>query len=118
MVNFTYDGEGLITLYFILTIAAFVLIPVTYLFWPRTKNEEDERLERLRAVHVRSKWFHKKVQERRKRYSPLFIRSVLMALWAVFLFYCFKASQIEVVKPNWSPYDVLEVSETATKKRN
>ena len=117
MVSFTYDKEGLVTLYFTLTIAGFVLVPLTYSLWPRAKDDEEKRLEKLRKVHVDAKWFHKKAQERRKKTSPVFIKSVLVALWSVFLFYCWKAMQIEVVKPDWSPYEELEIAKDATKKQ-
>ena len=116
MVSFTYDEQGLVTLYFILTVALFTLIPITYKFWPRLVDDEDRRLERLRSIHVDSKWFHKKVQQRRKKTSPLFTKSILIGLWAVFAFYAYKAAQIEVVKPDWDPYAELNIENAAFDK--
>lgn len=116
MVSFTYDSEGLVTLYFILTISGFVLIPVTYAFWPRAKDDEEQRLEKLRQIHVDSKWFHKKVQDRRQKSSPLFVKAILGLLWAIFAMYVYKAMQIEVVRPDWSPYEELAVAKDADKK--
>lgn len=116
MVSFTYDEQGLVSLYFLLTVALFTLIPLTYSWWPRLVDDEDKRLELLRSIHVDSKWFHKKVQQRRKKTSPLFTKSILMGLWAVFAFYAYKAAQIEVVKPDWDPYAELNVANAAFDK--
>ena len=72
MVSFTYDSEGVTTLYFLISVTACVIVPATYYFWPRAKDSEDDRLERLRPVHVRSKWFHKAIESRRTRKGPWF----------------------------------------------
>merc|ERR1719203_2549315 len=111
MVSFTYDEVGATTTYFILSVSGCVLIPFTYLFWPRTRDEEDDRLERLRTIHFRSKWFHQAVEKRRTRKWPYILRAILILLWCVFGYYSYKASQIEVVKPNWDPYIELGIED-------
>jgi len=116
MVSFTYDSDGVITLYFFLSVAFMILVPFTYFLWPRTKNEDDERLEKLRSAHVQSKWFAKEVEKRRNKKSPVYKIVFLLAIWSVFFYYVWQALQIEVVKPSWDPYAELGIEESANKK--
>lgn len=109
MVSFTYDEVGHTTTLFLLSVTGCVLIPFTYLFWPKTHDEEDARLQELRTIHFRSKWFHQAVEKRRTRKWPYILRAILIILWCVFAYYGYQVSQIELVKHDWDPYMELDM---------
>nr|XP_002126467.1 translocation protein SEC63 homolog [Ciona intestinalis] len=114
--QFAYDEKGSTFLYFILSFFAMLLIPLTYLFWPKGVKDEEKRLRTLCPIHGKSKWY-KKVQEalRRKKSKPSFRKWLIVFAWVGFLVLVYKVSNIENDHVEYDPYEVLGVDRDADK---
>nr|CAB3265944.1 translocation protein SEC63 homolog [Phallusia mammillata] len=114
--QFSYDEKGSTFLYFLLSFFAMILIPLTYLMWPKTLKEEEKQIRNQRDIHGKSKWYKKKQEELRRKKSKPSIRKVILVLsWIGFIWLVYKVSSIEHDHVEYNPYEVLGVSEDANK---
>uniref|UniRef100_H2YM46 J domain-containing protein n=1 Tax=Ciona savignyi TaxID=51511 RepID=H2YM46_CIOSA len=114
--QFAYDEKGSTFLYFLLSFFAMLLIPLTYLFWPKGVKDEEKRLRSLCSIHGKSKWY-KKVQEalRRKKSKPSFRKWFIVFAWIGLLLLIYKVSNIENDHVEYDPYEVLGIDREADK---
>ena len=113
--QFKYDEKGATFLYFILTVFVMVLIPLSYLLWPKGNKEEEKRLNKLCRIHGQSRWYKKRQKEEQKKKSKPSFRKLLIVLgWIVFFVLVYKVSNVENDHVEYNPYEVLGVSEEST----
>ena len=114
--QFEYDEKGSTFLYFLLSFFAIVLIPITYLVWPKSLKDEERRLHNLSDIHGKSKWYKKMQDDLQKRIKrPSFRKLFLLFCWIAFIFLAVKVSNIENDFVEYDPYEVLGVDRDASK---
>lgn len=114
--QFTYDEKGSTFLYFLLSVFMMILIPVTYLLWPKSLKEEDKRLRNMSQVHGKSKWYKKLHDELQvKKRKPSFRKLLIFVSWIVLAVLIYKVSHIENEYVEYDPYEVLGVDRSITK---
>ena len=114
--QFIYDEKGSTFLYFLLSFFAMLLIPITYLIWPKSLKDEEKRLQSLCHIHGKSKWYKKTQDEfQKKRKRPSFRKIFLLICWIAFIVLVCKVSTIENDFVEYDPYQVLGVDREASK---
>ncbi|XP_039247558.1 translocation protein SEC63 homolog [Styela clava] len=114
MAQINYDEKGTTFLYFIVSFFAMVLIPATYYLWPKGFKEEEKRLQKLRSIHAKSKWYKKCLEElQKKRKKPSFRKIFIVLAWIGFFILAYKVSMIERDFVEYDPYEVLGIREGA-----
>jgi len=114
--QFIYDEKGSTFLYFLLSFFAMILIPITYLIWPKSLKDEEKRLQSLCHIHGKSKWYKKMQDEfQRKKKRPSFRKIFLLICWVAFVVLVCKVSTIENDFIEYDPYQVLGVDREASK---
>jgi len=113
--QFTYDEKGSTFLYFLLSFFAMLLIPLSYMMWPKTLKDEEKELRNQVPIHGKSKWFkHKQEELRKKKSKPSLRKFILVLAWVGFFWLTYKVSNIENDFVEYNPYEVLGVSEGVT----
>lgn len=113
--QFKYDEKGSTFLYFILSVLVMVLIPVSYMFWPKGFKEEEKRLNGQRNLHGQSKWYKKNQKDLQRKKSKPSMRKILIIVgWIAFFFLLYKISNVEHDHVEYNPYQVLGLDESAT----
>ena len=113
--QFIYDEKGSTFLYFLLSFFAMLLIPITYLIWPKSSKDEEKRIQNLCHIHGKSKWYKKMQDEfQRKKKRPSLRKIFLLFCWIGFIILVAKVSTIENDYVEYDPYHVLGVDREAT----
>lgn len=110
--KFDYDERGDIFAYFVVSFGALILTPITIYKWKGDYDKKEEaRLEELRPVHGRSRWFTAKERKLRSSSSmPLLRRSLILVAWAVLATIAYQASlKHEVTVPDFDPFKIFGI---------
>ncbi|XP_070568773.1 translocation protein SEC63 homolog [Ptychodera flava] len=114
--QFVYDESGGAFLYFVVSVYALVLIPLTYLLWPpKEKKEDPEKLKKLcHCEPCENKRGRLKNKDPRGHVKIKFRKLFLLVAWTVFLVLAYKASQVKTETVEFDPYEVLEIDRGAS----
>lgn len=114
--NLEYAGDFFA--YFVVSIGALILTPITVTKWQGGRNaKEEQRLEKLREKHGESRWFKLKESDSTNVTSSPWLRRLLILIgWFFLAFVAFTAAQnVEVVKVEFDPFDILGVEQSDPK---
>ncbi|XP_055357996.1 translocation protein SEC63 homolog [Paramacrobiotus metropolitanus] len=113
--KFQYDEQGDTFLYFVLAFLLLVLLPSSYMFWPRGEEKDADKQGFKCACdnceHKRSKL---RASQPKKRLKRNFIKIILTIGWILvaFIAYTVATTKREVI--DWNPYEILELEPGAT----
>ncbi|KAK2715577.1 hypothetical protein QYM36_010230 [Artemia franciscana] len=108
--KFQYDESGSTFYYFLLSFLALVLIPLTYFFWPRKKQEDPEKkIKECSCDRCRIKDGLLEKQKPLKNFRQYVIQSILICGWLLLVFVAYKAQQFDYEYANFDPYDILGI---------
>ncbi|XP_077976927.1 translocation protein SEC63 homolog [Glandiceps talaboti] len=114
--QFVYDESGGAFLYFVVSVYALVLIPLTYLIWPsKEKKEDPDKLSKqCHCEPCENKRGRLKNKDPRAHFKVKFRKIFLFAAWIIFIILAYKASQVKTETVEFDPYEVLQIDRGAT----
>ncbi|KRZ10243.1 Translocation protein SEC63 -like protein [Trichinella zimbabwensis] len=113
--QFEYDERGSTFYYFLASFYAFVLLPLTYYFWPREKERErNSDVKRCRCEPCIQKEAARRSKEPYKNLKRKIIKFHLLVGWAGLICIIYKAVNIEIEGAEYDPYAILNLDSSAT----
>ncbi|ELU17583.1 hypothetical protein CAPTEDRAFT_160293 [Capitella teleta] len=113
--QFEYDEKGGTFYYFLLSFMAVVLVPATYIFWPRVDEKEELKLRKecqCDPCHVKRKRLRD--SQPWKRIKSRSIKLGLIVVWLLFCLVAYKVSQVELDFKEFDPYAELGIDRGAS----
>ncbi|VDP15244.1 unnamed protein product [Soboliphyme baturini] len=113
--QFEYDERGSTFYFFLVSFYTFVLLPLTYYFWPR--HGVKDHTNDLRKCHCEPclrKDAFKKSQEPYKSFKKNVTKLLLFCGWIGLAMLIFKAVNVEVEVNEYDPYMILELDSGAS----
>ncbi|KRZ10246.1 Translocation protein SEC63 -like protein [Trichinella zimbabwensis] len=108
--QFEYDERGSTFYYFLASFYAFVLLPLTYYFWPREKERErNSDVKRCRCEPCIQKEAARRSKEPYKNLKRKIIKFHLLVGWAGLICIIYKAVNIEIEGAEYDPYAILNL---------
>ncbi|EPQ59753.1 DnaJ-domain-containing protein [Gloeophyllum trabeum ATCC 11539] len=117
MASYHYDEAGTMALYFIITFLFLVLVPLTLsLSRPATQSKMD--MNACQCQECIDQRAHIRKQERGPLFLPKLGRKTMFVIggWALFAFLSYKVSNIKSDEKVYDPFEILEISRSATEK--
>ncbi|KRY72227.1 Translocation protein SEC63 -like protein [Trichinella pseudospiralis] len=108
--QFEYDERGSTFYYFLASFYAFVLLPLTYYFWPREKERErNSDVKRCRCEPCIQKEAARRSKEPYKNLKRKIIKFHLLVGWVGLICIIYKAVNIEIEGAEYDPYAILNL---------
>ncbi|KRY21595.1 Translocation protein SEC63 -like protein [Trichinella patagoniensis] len=108
--QFEYDERGSTFYYFLASFYAFVLLPLTYYFWPREKERErNSDVKRCRCEPCIQKEAARRSKEPYKNLKRKIIKGHLLVGWVGLICIIYKAVNIEIEGAEYDPYAILNL---------
>lgn len=115
--KFEYDENGAKFVYFILAFYAMIIIPCTYIFWPKKGEKKIKHAEDLSCYEpciTKVQLLNKNAPK--KRLNDGLTKAAFVLGWAILIFLAYKASQIKTEHKEYDPYVILGIDKGATDK--
>lgn len=115
MAQIEYDESGATFSYFLLSAYAFLLIPLTYILWPRSTAKQDDEIA-IRACHCEGcvRKSHKKDTKKPREQLWRRVRYFCIAIgWILFAVMFYRTFTMELETVEYDPYEILEISRGA-----
>lgn len=114
--KFEYDENGGKFYYFILSVYALILVPLSLWLWPKAeaKKAAPHPEDTLNFAPCREKHQLLHANEPNRRRRSMITRVALVIGWIVFLFLAYRVSLIEIEHKEYDPFAVLNVDREAS----
>lgn len=126
--KFQYDESGTTFYYFVLAFLTMIIVPCTYLFWPRDKDKDDrdERTQSTESIDNNSPYKQRFIQKCRcepclikEHYMQLkepsktvrkrLTKIVLIVAWIGLIAFAYKVSEIQPDYVTFDPFEILGI---------
>ncbi|XP_044728876.1 translocation protein SEC63 homolog isoform X2 [Chrysoperla carnea] len=108
--KFQYDESGGTFFYFLLSFLALILIPATYFYWPRKRQEDPEKerkgcqcdgcVQKKQILSQSEPW---------KGTKEFLTKVAIVGGWVLLAFLAYKVSQFDYELANFDPYEILGI---------